>query len=59
MGGTCIFKRKWKVYMLGDLHVCIWAWVKKVSTIMDTTVIAIFDEALEQIPVQKKSRLIH
>ena len=44
--------------MLGDLHVCIWAWVEKVSTIMDTTVKAIFDQALEQIPVQKKSRLI-
>ena len=48
-----------RVYLLGDLHVCIWAGVKKVSTTMDTTVKAIVDETLNKFQLRKeKSRLI-
>ena len=43
-----------RVYLLGDLHVRIWAGVKKVSTTVDTTVKAIVDETLEQIPVTEE-----
>jgi hypothetical protein len=42
-----------KVYLLRDLHVRIWAGVKKVSTTVDSVVSAIVDEDLQKIIVKQ------
>lgn len=53
MSGSSFLIESGKVYLLRDLHVRIWAGVKKVSTTVDSVVSAIVDEDLQKIIVKQ------